>query len=360
MATTGTGARRRGLLVLGAVAVALAAFVGCGETSGDSEGEGESAAKRGSAAQALPEIKSGEELTIGFSHYAGVIPFYQAMTQGVEDAAKAHGWDVTVTDSQFDPSKQLADIQSMITRGVDVIIASPGDQEALIPAYKQAADAGIPVISIANRVGPSGQKYETSWYGRPWQEVGKIATELLVEAMGEKGDVVRVEGPAGVAFVNDQREGTEEVLAQHPNVRIVFSQNAKALSADEGFRLGREGLTAHPDVQGAWAQDDEIALGLVRALEGRGLAGEVPVAWNGGSTPLMDLAAKGQVLGVAYPTYRWGQDLVERLRAAVVDGASLPKVINPDIIEVPNAETARGLIAECDSQPNELWCLGRK
>src|SRR5439155_19936562 len=66
-------------------------------------------------------------LTIGISHYAGVIPFYRAMETGFEAGAKKYGMKVITTDSVFDPSKQVSNIESLISRHVDAIVASPGD-----------------------------------------------------------------------------------------------------------------------------------------------------------------------------------------------------------------------------------------
>lgn len=354
----GRGVRAIVLALLAAVVLSA-----CGRTSGDAgdSGSSGSGASDAGASSAVPLTDvEGEQLTIGFSNYASVIPFYQSMIAGVKDAAEKYGWTVEVTDSGFDPSKQLADVQSLITREVDVLIISPGDQDALVPAYQAAAEAGIPVVSIANRPGAPGLEYETGFYGVSNQRLGELMTEQLVTALDGKGDVLQVKGPPGIAFVRETQVGAEKVLAQNPGVRFVFSQSAKQLTAEDGFRVAQDGLTAHPDVQGAWAQDDEIAVGVIRALQKRNLAGKIPVAWNGGTPQAMDLAADGQLIGVILPTYQWGTGAVERIHGAVAEGKAFEGPVDAPMFQLESAQQAKDLVAKCPQTPSELWCLARK
>jgi ABC-type sugar transport system substrate-binding protein len=351
--------------------VAVAAFgVGCGKTSGEEDdaggtGQADRSAQAkveggGSKAAPIEEVAEGETVTIGFSNYAGVIPLYQAMIAGAKETAKGYNWDVVVTDAQFDLPKQISDVQALIARRVDVILISPMDVDALLPAYKAAAEAGIPMVSIANRLNPKHKAYENAFVGIPSVKLGELETEALVEAMGGKGDFLRIKGPSGIAFVRDSAVGTDEVLAEHRGMNEVFSQNAKVLSAEEGFRIARDGLTAHPNVKGIWAQDDELAVGAVRALQRRGLAGKVPVGWNGGTPQAMDLAAKGYLVGPVLPTYQWGKDAVDLLHASMVERADLPFETESANFMLKTPQQAKELIAECPEKPMEIWCLGRK
>src|SRR5438270_6832486 len=175
------------------------------------------------ARTAAPE----KTLTIGISHYAGVIPFYRAMETGFEAGAKRYGMKVITTDSMFDPSKQVSNIESLISRHVDAIVASPGDANALIPAYREAVAAHIPIISIANHLAPAGKKYETSFYGRPWDEVSEVRTKALAKLMHGKGQLAVIRGPSPIAFVQDDKAGLERVLKKYPGIKIVFAQNSK-------------------------------------------------------------------------------------------------------------------------------------
>lgn len=355
----------RALFIFACVALLALALAACGKTSGDSSttssgggggGGGESSGE--SAAVPLTELEEGN-LKVGFSNYAAVIPFYQAMIAGVEEGGKKYGWDVELTDSKFDPNQQLSDIQSLITRGVDLLIVSPGDQNALLPAYQEAAREGVPIVSIANSLAPANESYETAFFGESNEELGELMTKALVEAMGGKGDVIQVNGPPGIDFVTETGEGAKKVFGETPDVKVVFEQGTKELSAEEGLRVGQTGLTAHPDIQGGWANDDELAVGLVRALSERGLAGKVPVGWNGGTAQAMDLAAKGQLVGPVLPTYTWGSDVMDHIHAAIEGEEEFSGHVKAPMFELKSPAQAKELIAKCPQEPKQIWCLGR-
>jgi ABC-type sugar transport system substrate-binding protein len=358
------------LFAIGCIALLGAALAACGKTSGESSpsgGGGDSTAagsggggesSGGSSAVSLDQLEEGK-LKIGFSNYAAVIPLYQSMIAGIEDGAKKYGWSVEVTDSKFEPNKQVSDIQSLITKGVDLLIVSPGDAHALLPAYQEAAREGIPIISIANSLAPEDSAWETAFFGVSNETVGEEQTEALIQAMGGKGEVIQVNGPSGVDFVTEMTQGAKNVFSQQSGVKVAFEGGTKELSAAEGLRVGQAGLTAHPDIQGGWANDDELAVGLVRALTEQGLAGKAPVAWNGGTAQAMDLAAKGDLVGVILPTYTWGIEAMEGIHAAINGEGEFSGRVLGKMFPLESAEQAKELIAQCPQEPDQIWCLGR-
>lgn len=358
------------LVLIGCIALLGAVVAACGKTSGESSagaggestaaggGGGEEASAGGSSAVALGELEEGK-LKIGFSNYAAVIPFYQSMIAGVEAGAKKYGWSVEVTDSKFEPNKQVADIQSLITKGVNLLVVSPGDAHALLPAYQEAAREGIPVISIANSLAPEDSAWETAFFGVSNETVGEEQTEALIQAMGGKGEVIQVNGPPGVDFVTEMTAGAKKVFGQQSGVKVAFEGGTKELSAAEGLRVGQAGLTAHPQVQGGWANDDELAVGLVRALSEQGLAGKVPVAWNGGTAQAMDLAAKGDLVGVILPTYTWGIEAMEGIHAAINGEGEFSGRVEGKVFPLESSAQAKELISQCPQEPDQVWCLGR-
>lgn len=351
----------RVLSILACVALLGVVVAACGKTSGDSSttgtsGGGGGEASGGSAAAPLTDLEEGS-LKVGFSNYAAVIPFYQAMIAGVEEGAQKYGWNVEVTDSKFDPNRQLSDIQSLITRGVDLLIVSPGDQDALLPAYQEAAREGVPIVSIANSLAP--QSYETAFFGESNEELGVLMTEALIEAMGGKGEVIQVNGPPGINFVAETGAGAKKVYGENPDIHVVYESGTKELSAAEGLRVGQAGLTANPDIQGGWANDDELAVGLVRALSERGLAGKVPVGWNGGTAQAMDLAAKGELVGPVLPTYTWGTDVMDHIHAAIEGEEEFTGHVKAPMFSLKSPAEAKELVAKCPQEPKQIWCLGR-
>jgi ABC-type sugar transport system substrate-binding protein len=301
-----------------------------------------------------------KQITIGLAHYALVIPFYRSMTAGFQASAKKYGWKVVVTDSNFDPSKQTANIESLIAQHVDAIVASPGDANALIPAYKEAHAAGIPIFSIANNVAPSGYKYESGFYGSNQAGISSQRTLFLAKQMHGKGDVIAIRGPSPVYFVVQDKIGYDRVMKKYPNIHTVFEQNSKDITPEEGLRLAQDAFTAHPNVQGVWIETDDLAVGVVQVMKSRGLTGKIPVVSMDGSPQAFDLIKKGDLTyTLALPTYLWAQQMSALLRNYLVNHKPFPKSIIGPTFGVTKANVAK-YAAQCKQRPQEVWCPGKK
>jgi ribose transport system substrate-binding protein len=308
------------------------------------------------AAKQQPNAK----LTIGISHYALIIPFYRSMTAGFQAAAKKYGWNVVVTDSNFDPSKQIANIESLIARHVDAIVVSPGDANALIPAYKAASAAGIPVFSIANDIGAAGKKYETAFYGVDQAGISAERTQYLAKRLNGKGQVIAIRGPSPIYFVGQDKIGYRRVMAKYPGIKTVFDQNAKDLTAEEGLRLAQDAFTANPDASGVWVENDDLAVGVVQAMRAAGKAGKIPLVSMDGSPQAFDLIKKGDLTyTLALPTYLWAQNYSALIRQVLVGHKKIAKVVFGPHFAATKGNVDR-LRAQCAQRRQEVWCAGKK
>ena len=80
-------------------------------------------------------------------------PFFVHMVDQTKDEAKKIGdIDLIVADGQRSSPKETADIEAAITKGVNGILVSPNDVDALAPAIQEAVDAKVPVVTVDRRV----------------------------------------------------------------------------------------------------------------------------------------------------------------------------------------------------------------
>lgn len=297
-----------------------------------------------------------KQITIGISHYALVIPFYRSMTAGFQAAAKKYHWKVVVTDSNFDPSKQASNIESLIARHVDAIVASPGDANALIPAYKAAKKAGIPIFSIANDIGLGGQAYETAFYGANQAGISAQRTQYLAKRMNGKGKVIAIRGPSPIYFVVQDKIGYNRVMSKNPGIKTVFDQNAKDLTAEEGLRLAQDAFTSQPDANGVWVENDDLAVGVAQVMRANGKAGKIPVVSMDGSPQVFDLIRKGDITyTLALPTYLWAQKYSELLQRVLVQHGKIAKSVRGPVFGVTKANVDQ-FARQCAQRPREVWC----
>lgn len=247
---------RFGKAALTSMAVGLA-LAGCGSGSSGSSG-------------------SSHNYTIGVSFYTNTIPLYAQMRQGMEAEAKAKGVSLLFSYANNDASVQSSQIADFVTKHVNLILASPVSATALIPAYTQARQAGIPVISVANKV-PDAD--EDAFVGQQWSFVGRLQMDAAAKALNSTGSVALIEGPPVIDFVAQTAQGWQSTIAKYPEMNIVATQVDPDLSQSGGLDLANSILDAHPDVKAILCSTDDIAMGAAQAVAEHHLSpGQVFVA----------------------------------------------------------------------------------
>lgn len=189
------------------------------------------------------------------------------------------GLDATVMDPQGDPATQYNQIQDMASQNMDAIVVWPTSQNALIPAIREASRAGIPVVTSNSPIGEAGRRYIVGHTGPDDCAQAEQSAEMLADSLGGNGNIVVVEGTPGYS-VSILRKNCflDKMADDYPEINILASQTAewnreKAQTVMETF------LTQFGDkIEGVYAFDDGMGLGVISALQGAGKApGEVKV-----------------------------------------------------------------------------------
>lgn len=237
-----------------------------GAACGDDGGDGATATEDGSDGEGGG---GGEGATIGVSFYDNkVIPLYIDMESGMNEMADELGADITFSYADFDPAAQVDQIQQYITQQVDVILVTPFDRNALVPAYEAARDADIPIISFANKV---DDEYEDLFVGRDWSEMGALEMEAIAEHLGGEGKVALIGGPPEIDVARQVSEGWHRVLDQNPDLELVAELTNPDMSRENGLDLANTLLAANPDVQAIACTIDQICLGAAQAIDEQGV-----------------------------------------------------------------------------------------
>ena len=226
-------------------------------------------------AQTLPPLAQADRYTVGFAQSESNNPWRIAETQSFVDTAEACNWDLVVTDAGGSAAKQVADVDSMIAQGVDVIFLPPREEDPLLPAVLRARDAGIPVFLVDRSVNPdvaqAGRDY-VAFLGSDFIDQGRRVAQFLMDNFEGEGRIIQLEGTTGSSPANDRKQGFDEAIAADPRFRILESRTGD-FARDEGRRVMETLLQAYPDVNIVYAHNDEMAIGAIQALEA---AGRVP------------------------------------------------------------------------------------
>ena len=211
---------------------------GEGELSGENSGSGE----------------------VGFSVSTLNNPFFVSLSEGAKAEAEKQGVKLVVVDAGDDAAKQTNDIEDLISRNVSVLIVNPVDSDAVAPAVQNAVSKGIKVISVdrvVNGVEVDCQIASDNAAG------AKMATEYLVELIGEGAKAAELEGVPGASATIDRGAGFHD--AADTALDVVASQTANFNRA-EGMNVMENILQSCPEVKGVFAHNDEMALGAVEAV----------------------------------------------------------------------------------------------
>jgi ABC-type sugar transport system substrate-binding protein len=295
---------RRALSI--AMALVLAAVLSAGVVAcGDDEEEG------GGGTGGEP---AAEKFKVGVSLASPTIGLYVGMAEGMRAKAKELGMELSFTDADEDPVQQLNDIQDLLTQNLDGLLISPKDAQA----------ADVTVMSIARNTDP---KVEDSFIGAPWGKYGTQIAEWTCEKTGGEGEVAMVKGPAGASFVEDMSKAYKEYMkSECPGMKVVSESNSAPLTKDKGLQAAQDAIAANKNVRAIFANNDDLAAGVVQALEERGLEDVIVTGFDG--TPGgVDLVREGKLgMTIALRPYQWGALGVETMQKAL-SGEQVPKLV---------------------------------
>ncbi len=230
---------------VGAGIAAAALMVSMAACSGDGEGKEASPESNNDGAAA-----SAEGLKVGWSTIY-LTPSWMQQTQRVlqDDVDRLKEEGVISEYKEFNAdgntTTQISHIQTMIQEDYDVILVVAGSADALNPILEQAVDAGIAVVNFDSLVTSD----KVHLVGTDPVEWGRMLGHWLGEELNGEGEIIALNGPAGVGVSEDRWKGAEEALAEYPNIKIAANVNSEYNIAPAAQAFGAA-YAANPDVDG--------------------------------------------------------------------------------------------------------------
>ncbi|WP_281839351.1 ribose ABC transporter substrate-binding protein RbsB [Cardiobacterium hominis] len=203
-------------------------------------------------------------------------PFFVTLKEGAEKQAKALDYDLVVLDSQNDPAKELANVEDISVRGVKILLINPTDSDAVGNAIAVANQKKLPVITL-DRAANKGQVI--AHIASDNTAGGEMAGNYIAEKLGKGAKIIQLEGIAGTSAARERGAGFAKAAQAH-DFKILASQPAD-FDRSKGLNVMENLLTAQPEVQGVFAQNDEMALGALRAIQAAGKKDLVLVGFDG-------------------------------------------------------------------------------
>ncbi|MER5851653.1 substrate-binding domain-containing protein [Streptomyces sp. NPDC002012] len=289
----GSGGKRAGAVKFGIAALCVAVVVG--------------------AVSYFNSGSSGGNTKVGMSLSTLNNPFFVQMKAGAQAEAKAAGVDLTVTDAQNDASQQANQLQNFTSSGVKSIIVNPVDSDAAGPAVQSANKADIPVVAADRGV----NKAKTATLVASDNVAGgKLAAAALADKLGGKGSIVILQGTAGTSASRERGAGFAEGIKAYPGIKVVAKQPAD-FDRTKGLDVMTNLLQSHPGITGVFAENDEMALGAVKALDSKAGKSVSVVGFDGTPDGLKAVEAGTLYASVAQQPKELGKIAVQNaVRAA--------------------------------------------
>ncbi len=211
-----------------------------------------------SVALALVGTATAKDLNrIGISIGSMGNPFYVALANGATAKAKEINPDVDVIalGYDYDLNKQFTQIDNFIAAGVDLILFTPADSEAVAPAIARAQAAGIPMVAVDTAAVGADATVTTDNV-----QAGEIACQYIVDKLGGKGDVI-IQNSNQVSAVIDRVVGCKKVFDANPGINVLSDDQNALGSRDGGLNVMQAMLTRFEKIDAVFAINDPQVIG---------------------------------------------------------------------------------------------------
>ncbi len=241
---------------------------------------------------------AAQKLTIGFSMPDLSESFWISMAYGVDAEAKKAGVEIVKVNAGGDANvnQQISQIQNLIQRKANAIIVGATNGDAVKPVVEQAVAAGIPVIGLSSI--PGSPKISSA-VGADHYGMGRLQAECLGKALGGKGGVGTMAGPAGQSWADERVKGFRETLAaKSPNIKIV-TDSRLADNRNSALKTMEDWIQRFPDLNGVYSATDDIGAGVVDAIKAAGKSKSLKVSSSNLSPVAEELLKSGEFVCVS-------------------------------------------------------------
>ncbi|HJN17905.1 MAG TPA: substrate-binding domain-containing protein [Armatimonadota bacterium] len=282
------------------------------------------------------DAADGETWTVGFSNATWEDPWREVQNKEMQLEADKHPEiELIIADGQNDNGKQIETVESFLEQGIDLLIISPREADALTSVVKKVYDSGIPVVTIDRNI---NEPAYTCFIGGDNKRIGAAAAELVIKHFGDQpAKIVEIEGVPDASATLDRKAGFEEAIADKADLEIVYDQpaNYKRAPAVETMTAA---LTGNQQIDCVYAHNDEMALGAYQAAKSVGRDGEMIII---GIDAVQTEAIKAVMDGNMHATYFYPTCGKDAIQAAlkILKGEDVDETITLETTEI-TAENA--------------------
>jgi ribose transport system substrate-binding protein len=230
-----------------------------------------------------------------------------------------------------DADSQAQQVEQAISQKPDVLVVLPQDGAALTPVAQKAEAAGIPVVNI-DRLFTAPDAATATILGDNYQ-IGVLAADYIGDQLKCKGNVVEIQGLAGISVTTDRSKGFKDELGKKcpdGGVKIVASQPGD-FNPDTGLKVMENILQSEKSIDAVYTHDDDMAQGVVQAIRNAGREDDMFLTGVGGSADAMDQIKQG---GLYRATFLYNPNMAAtavNMARLIGLGEGFPELVPPEV-----------------------------
>lgn len=263
--------------------------------------------------------KSGEKsIVVGAAMPVFDDKWLSYLYDGIKEYDSEHdNVKVKMVDAKNDAGKQFSQVETFIVQQVDVILINPVETDAVGPMVDAANEADIPVVIVNRMPDEEVMKKIYAYVGSESIEAGTIQMEKVVELLGGKGNVAILNGTLGQESVVNRTKGNKDVLEKNPDMKLVREQTGD-YQRSLGMTVMENWIQAGDEIDAIVANNDEMAIGAIMALEEANKRGDIIVAGIDGTIDALEYVKQGKLnISAFQDAYGQGKGAIEAAIKAV-------------------------------------------
>lgn len=283
--------RHRTLAGLTVAAVALATLVGCSDAV-DTTDPGMLEPTTPAETTAGEGDTAADPLSIAFIYPTSANEYYSFALAGAKAAADELNIEIVDMESGGSQEGELANVEDAIAQDVDGMVIFSVSKASLTAGANKASAADIP-IAVLYGYAPELEEQAVVFVQTPSDAMGALAGTWMAENV-PSGEVAIIQGALGRGDAESYTENFIAALGANPDLEIVASpeggwDRAKAQAAMADI------LTAHPNLSGAFVQNDDMAAGALASIKAAGKEGQVSIVSLNGSPNGLKMVQAGEL-----------------------------------------------------------------
>ncbi len=220
------------------------------------------------AAAAVPALAQAKKEVLGVSMPAATHSFMAGAVywanEAKKDLEKANPNIQVIVKTAANASEQANQLQDLVTANkITSLVVFPFESAALTKPVAQVKAKGI-YVTVVDR-GLTDTSAQDAYVSGDNTAFGKIPAEYMAKALNGKGNIVALRG-IPTTIDNERMEAFQSVMKNYPNIKLLDAKHGN-WNRDDAFKVMQDFLTRFKEIDAVWAADDDMAVGVLRAIQ---------------------------------------------------------------------------------------------